>query len=108
MPAVLRRLGARAHGGDIADGPPVRGARSRTAALRRGLGAPRAGRRVGARVGLGRARLGPGAASGGVGVDAGDGGAWTVTGGVRGARRRGARRSGSKPFTSADFEIEKL
>jgi hypothetical protein len=36
-----------------------------------------------------------------VGVDAGDGGA-------RGARHRGARRSGLKPFTGADFEIEKL
>jgi hypothetical protein len=30
---------------------------ARTAALRRGLGAPRAGRRVGGRVGSGRARL---------------------------------------------------
>jgi hypothetical protein len=60
MPAVLRRLGHRAYGGNTADGPPVRGACARTAALRRGLGAPRAGRRVGAWVGLGRARLGPG------------------------------------------------
>jgi hypothetical protein len=50
-----------------------------------------AGRRVGALVGSVGARLGPDAASGGVG-----------------ARRRGARRSGSNPFTSANFEIEKL
>jgi hypothetical protein len=50
-------------------------ARARTAALRRGLGSPRAGRRVGARVGSGSARFGPGAASGGVGAEAGAGGA---------------------------------
>jgi hypothetical protein len=98
---MLRRLGHHVYGGDAADGPPVRGVCARTAALRRGLGTPRAGRRVGARVGLGRARLGPGAASGGVGADAGDGGA-------RGARRRRARRSGQKRFTGAVFEMEML
>jgi hypothetical protein len=37
MLAVARRLGARAYGGGIADGPPVRGVRARTAALALGL-----------------------------------------------------------------------
>jgi hypothetical protein len=98
MPAVLRRLRARAYGGDAADGLLVSGARARTAVLRRRLGAPRAGRRVGARVGLGRERFGPGAASGGVGADAGAGGARPATDGARGARCRGALRSGPKKF----------
>jgi hypothetical protein len=61
MPAVLRRLGARAYGGGTADGPPVRDVRTRTAARASGLlgtgragGArPRDGARLG-RCGLGR------------------------------------------------------
>jgi hypothetical protein len=60
MPAVIRRLGARAYGGGIAD-PPVRGVRARTAALtprRLGTGCvggagPRDGARLGRR-GLGQ------------------------------------------------------
>jgi hypothetical protein len=40
MPAVLRRLEARAYGGDAADGPPIRGARAYGGAC---LGAPRDG-----------------------------------------------------------------
>jgi hypothetical protein len=47
---VLRQLRARTYGGDADDGPSVRGARARTEALRRGLGASRGGMRVGARV----------------------------------------------------------
>jgi hypothetical protein len=61
MPAVLRRLGQCAYGGDAADGLPVRGACARTAARQRGLNAPRGGGRVGERAAraeraLGRAR----------------------------------------------------
>jgi hypothetical protein len=61
MPAVLRRLGQRAYGGDAADGPPVRGACACTVARQRGLDTPRGGGRVGERAAraeraLGRAR----------------------------------------------------
>jgi hypothetical protein len=60
MLAVLRRLGARAYGGDTADGPPVRGVRARTAALTSGrLGRARGGARD-----LGTGRASGGAASG--------------------------------------------
>jgi hypothetical protein len=98
---VLRWLRDRAYGGDAANGPPVRGTCTRTAARRRGLGAPRGGEARWGASSSGSARFGPGATSGGVGAEAGAGGA-------RGARRRGARRSGPKRFTGAVFELEQL
>jgi hypothetical protein len=108
LPVVLRGSG----GARTVETPPTERRSVARTRVRRRSGANSAhlgvGRRVGARVGSGRARLGSGAASGGVGAEAVAGGARPATGGVRGARRRGALRSGSNPFTGANFEMEKL
>jgi hypothetical protein len=93
MPAVLRRLGGGTYGADAADGPSVRGMCARTAACRCGLGAPRSGEACWDARSSGGARFGPGAASGGVGAEAGAG---------------GTRCSGQKHFTGADFEMKLL
>jgi hypothetical protein len=79
--AVLRRVEARAYGGDAADGPLVRGARARTAARTpRRLGTERIGAR-----GIGTQRGADVEASGGAGTGAGARPAAGGDGGARGA-----------------------
>jgi hypothetical protein len=87
---VLRRLGAHAYGGDVADGPPVRGARARTAARTRcASGGGASGRGT----------------SGGAGANAE---ARPVTRGAGARNVAAARRSARFCFAGAEFEMNLL
>jgi hypothetical protein len=102
MPRRATTLGRRAYSGDAADGPAFRGVHVRMAARTRG---PRGGGASGCG-GLGRACLGPCAASGGVGADAG---ALLVAYGDARARDVAARRrSACFCFAGTVLEIELL
>jgi hypothetical protein len=89
MPRRATAFGRRAYGVDAADGPAVRGVRTRTAARTRGAsGGGASGRGTSGRASLGRRAAGDG--------------------GVLSARRRGVRRSARFCFAGAVFEIAKL